>query len=415
MIERYYSAPKTLRRLRAGLSGPHIDGFAGALEQQGYAPASAVRYVRAAAHLGTFVQRRGGALSDIDASTLEVFGRHLVRCRCPQWKAAKIGHHARFGVKVFHRYLVEHGICPQRPLTGSPSDEPALVRAFRDWFRRHRGVTEPTLRLYARGATELLHALGDDPSQWTAQAVRAFLLDRARRCGAETTQKRITSLRAFLRYLSFCGVTSTDLALAIPAIAHWRLATLPRGLSTNEVDRLIATCDDCTPLRRRERAIVLLLLRLGLRAGDVAQLRFSDIDWTSGTLQVMGKGRYQVRLPLPQDVGDALLRYVECRPRVDPTDRVFLRGIAPCRSFLSGDAISSVVKRALRRAGIEAPVPGAHLLRHTAATEMLRHGVPLDQIGLVLRHRSIDMSAYYAKVDVALLQQIAQPWPGVRL
>jgi integrase len=216
-----------------------------------------------------------------------------------------------------------------------------------------------------------------------------------------------------LRYLSFCGVTSTDLALAIPAIAHWRLATLPRCLSTNEVDRLIATCDDCTPLRRRERAIVLLLLRLGLRAGDVAQLRFSDIDWASGTLQVMGKGRYQVRLPLPQDVGDALLRYVECRPRVDPTDRVFLRGIAPCRSFLSGDAISSVVKRALRRAGIEAPVPGAHLLRHTAATEMLRHGVPLDQIGLVLRHRSIDMSAYYAKVDVALLQQIAQPWPGV--
>jgi site-specific recombinase XerD len=316
-------------------------------------------------------------------------------------------------VKLFHQYLLQQGICPRPPVTESGHDEPALVTAFCDWFRTHRGVTPPTLRLYARGATELLHALGEDVGQWTARAVRAFLLDRARRCGAGTTQKLTTSLRAFLRYLSFCGATRADLALAVPAIAHWRLARLPRCLSGNEVDRLIAACDGSTPVRLRERAIVLLLLRLGLRAGDVAQLRFTDIDWRSGTVQVMGKGRYQVRLPLPQDVGDALLRYVECRPRVDHTDRVFLRDIAPCKPFVSGDAISSVVKRALQRAGIEAPALGAHLLRHTAATEMLRHGVPLEQIGLVLRHRSIDMTAYYAKVDTALLQQIAQPWPGV--
>jgi len=413
MIERYFCAPKSLRRLRAGLSGPHIDGFADALEQQGYAPASAVRYLRAAAHLGHFVQRQGGVLSDVDANTLETFGRHLARCRCAQSNGGKTGYHARFGVKLFHRYLVQHGICPNRPAPGSCNDEPALVTAFREWFRTHRGVTPPTLRLYSRGAAELLHALGEDTSQWTALAVRSFLLERAGRCGAGTTQKLITSLRAFLRYLSFCGATSADLALAIPAIAHWRLAALPRCLSATELERTIAVCDGSTPARVRDRAIVLLLSRLGLRAGDVAQLRFPDIDWKGGTLQVMGKGRYQVRLPLPQDVGDALLRYVECRPRVDPSDRVFLRGIAPCKPFVSGDGISSVVKRALQRAGIEAPVRGAHLLRHTAATEMLRHGVPLDQIGLVLRHRSIDMSAYYAKVDVALLQQIAQPWPGV--
>jgi integrase len=156
-----------------------------------------------------------------------------------------------------------------------------------------------------------------------------------------------------------------------------------------------------------------MLSRLGLRAGDIAQLRFSDIDWKNGTLQVMGKGRYQVRLPLPQDVGDALFRYLKRRPRVNHTDRIFLRGIAPFKPFSSGDGVSSVVKRALKRAGVESPACGAHLLRHTAASEMLRHGVPLDQIGLVLRHRSIDMTAYYAKVDFALLQQVAQPWPGV--
>jgi integrase len=180
-----------------------------------------------------------------------------------------------------------------------------------------------------------------------------------------------------------------------------------------EVDRIIAACDGSTPTRLRDRAILLLLSRLGLRAGDVVQLRFSDIDWKSGTLRVMGKGRYQVRLPLPQDVGDALLRYLECRPRVEHTNRVFLCVIAPFKPFASGDGVSSVVKRALQRAGIETPARGAHLLRHTVATEMLQQGVPLDQIGLVLRHRSIDMTAHYAKVDVALLQQIAQPWPGV--
>jgi integrase len=179
------------------------------------------------------------------------------------------------------------------------------------------------------------------------------------------------------------------------------------------LDRVIAACDGLTPARLRDRAIVLLLSRLGLRAGDVAQLRFTDIDWNSGCLQVMGKGRYQVRLPLPQDVGDALLRYLERRPQVEHTDRIFLRGIAPFKPFVSGDGVSGVVKRALQRARVEAPAQGAHLLRHTAATEMLRHGVPLDQIGLVLRHRSIDMTAYYAKVDVALPQQIAQPWPEV--
>ena len=286
--------------------------------------------------------------------------------------------------------------------------------AFCDWFRTHRGVKEPTLRQYARGATDLLRALGEDVSKWNAQAVRDFLLERASQCGTPTTQALITSLRAFLRFLNFRGEFRDDLALAIPAVAHWRLARLPHCLSAEEVDRLIAACNGTDPRRLRDRAILLMLARLGLRSGDVARLRLTDIDWNNGTLQVTGKGRYQVRLPLPQDVGDALLRYLECRPGNIDTDHVFIRSNAPCRPFASGDGVSSVVKHALKRANIDAPAKGAHLLRHTAATEMLRNGVPLDQAGLVLRHRSIDMTAYYAKADVALLQQIAQPWPEVK-
>jgi site-specific recombinase XerD len=290
---------------------------------------------------------------------------------------------------------------------------PVLVTAFCDWFRTHRGVKEPTLKHYARGATDLLRTLGEDVGQWKAQALRSFLLERSSQCGTSTTQSLITSLRAFLRFLNFRGECRDDLALAIPAVAHWRLARLPRCLSAEEVQQLIAARDGTESGQLRDRAILLMLARLGLRSGDVARLRLSDIDWNSGTLQVTGKGRYQVRLPLPQDVGDALLRYLECRPANIDTDHVFIRSNAPRRPFASGDGVSAVVKHALKRANIDSPAKGAHLLRHTAATEMLRNGVPLDQAGLVLRHRSIDMTAYYAKADVALLKQIAQPWPEV--
>jgi site-specific recombinase XerD len=413
MLEKYFSAPKTLLRLRGGISGPHIDAFADDLERDGYAPASAVRYIRAAAHLGCFVQRKAGVLSDVDSDTISSFDRHLSHCRCPHFKRAKIGYHSRFGVKLFHQHLVGCGICSTEPVPEVRA-VPVLVTDFCHWFRTHRGVKEPTLRQYARGATDLLRTLGEDVGQWNAQALRDFLLERAGHSGTPTTQKLITSLRAFLRFLNFRGESHDNLALAIPAVAHWRLARLPRCLSAEEVQRLIVARDGTESGQLRDRAILLMLARLGLRSGDVARLRLTDIDWNSGTLQVTGKGRFQVRLPLPQDVGDALLRYLECRPANIATDRVFIRSNAPRRPFASGDGVSSVVKHALKRANIDSPAKGAHLLRHTAATEMLRNGVPLDQAGLVLRHRSIDMTAYYAKADVALLKQIAQPWPEVK-
>jgi site-specific recombinase XerD len=256
-------------------------------------------------------------------------------------------------------------------------------------------------------------ARGDDPESWEPAAIRRFFLDRASHCGNGTVEKLTTSLRAFLRYLAAKGRCRAGLADAVPGYAHWRLANLPRFLAAKQVNQLIAACDGDVVARRRDRAIVLLLARLGLRAGDVAQLRLDDIEWKTGSLRVSGKSRYEVRLPLPQDVGDAIAAYLACRPSTCPSDHVFLRNIAPFRPFRKGDGISSVVKRVMQRAGVVAPVKGAHVLRHTAATEMLRHGVPLEKIGLVLRHRGIDTTAYYAKADVTLLKQIAQPWPEV--
>ncbi len=413
MLEKYFSAPKTLARLRAGLSGPYIDGFADALEREGYSHGSAIRYLRAAAHLGQFLQRKGDALANIDAMALDAFRRHLPRCRCPLSNGGNVNHHVIFGAKRFRDHLVQRGMCQSDPVPQRPHPEPALVASFREWFQRHRGAAEPTLRQYCRGAADLLNTLGEDLSQWDAQHIRTFLLDRAKQCGKGTTEKLITAMRAFLRYLSFRGLCRIDLDHAVPALAHWRLASLPQCLTSEEVGRLIASCEGRSPHSLRDRAIILLLVRLGLRAGDVARLRLDDIEWERGTLRVLGKGRYEVRLPLPQDAGEALLRYLECRPATSQTEHVFVRNIAPFRPCVSGHCVSGVVKRALRRAGVMTAAKGAHLLRHTAVTEMLRHGVPLDQIGLVLRHRSIDLTASYAKVDVALLKQVAQPWPGV--
>jgi integrase len=175
----------------------------------------------------------------------------------------------------------------------------------------------------------------------------------------------------FLRYLAFRGDARADLGLAVPAVAHWRLASLPHHLSPDELTRVLAACDGDQPARVRDRAMVLLLARLGLRAGDLVQLRLTDLDWGQGTIQVTGKGRYQVRLPLPQDVGDAVLRYLAIRPRVPETDRVFLTTIAPVCPSRTSDAVSSPVRllagavhraagdRALGSMAGKEPVPGA--------------------------------------------------------
>jgi site-specific recombinase XerD len=409
MLETYFSASKLLGHLRSGPSGPYLDGFAAVLERQGYSAGTAARYLRAAAHLGHVVARRGAMPSDID---LAVFSEHLRTCRCPRGMGGRRNHHTIFGARLFRQHLIEIGVC-QSAATALQRAEPYLVAHFKVWLRKHRGASDPTIKLYARDAAHLMVALGDDPERWEPAAIRSFFLDRASQCGNRTIEKLTTSLRAFLRYLAVEGRCRAGLADVVPGYAHWRLADLPRYLAADQVNRLIAACDGEVVACRRDRAIVLLLVRLGLRAGDVAQLRLDDIEWETGSLRVSGKSRYEVRLPLPQDVGDAIAAYLACRPSTCPSDHVFLRNIAPFRSFRNGDGISSVVKRLMQRAGIVAPVKGAHVLRHTAATEMLRHGVPLEKIGLVLRHRGIDTTAHYAKADVTLLKQIAQPWPEV--
>jgi site-specific recombinase XerD len=219
----------------------------------------------------------------------------------------------------------------------------------------------------------------------------------------------------FLRFLIAEGQCAVGLDAAIPTAAHWRLASLPRYLPPKDVERLIASCDRGSAVGRRDRAILLLLARLGLRAGDIANLRVSDIDWEGASIQVCGKGRCHTRLPLSQEVGQAIVAYLKNGRPQTSIDAVFISSLAPRHPFGSGGAISDIVKRALRRAGVVRPNRGAaHLLRHSLATSLLRQGTSLQDIAAILRHRSIETTQIYAKVDICSLRQIAQPWPEVQ-
>ena len=412
MLDKYLKTPKTIQRLRSGPSGPHIDGFAATLKERGYSYTTACKYLRSASHLGWFVRHRKGTVDSINDKTLVAFRRHLTRCRCPLRYGGKAIHHTQYGAKLFVTYLRDIGVIERQSAKRTNETELPVIVAFRQWLQTHRGAAEATLRQYCRGAAQLLDQLGSDTSRYDAKGVRDFFQRRASQISRSSAEKLVTSLRAFLRYLSVHENCQPGLDRAIPTVASWRLASLPRCLTATQVQRVLDSCDGDSDRAIRDRAIVLLLARLGLRAGDVAGLRLSDIDWQNGTVLVAGKARYEVSLPLPQEVGDAILKYLQCRPRVE-TDRVFVATIAPFQPFQRGDSVSSVVSRAMKRAGVQSARKGAHILRHTAATEMLRQGCSLYQIGSVLRHRTIDTTAYYAKVDVALLQQVAQPWPEV--
>jgi site-specific recombinase XerD len=383
------------------------------LSETGYATITARRYLRAAEHLLYWSDRKSVPVQELKEELLAQFGRHLGRCRCPHQ-----GHADRAsltqGTRLFLKYLRDAGISPTFPVTAPVVPDPILLWKFCQWMRLQRGTCEATLSRYRRYIRELLKQLGEVPSQWDAHGVRAFVLNQSHHCGWATVQACATTLRMFVRFLIADGHCAAGLDTAIPRVAHWRLAALPRFLQPDEVERVIASCDPTSPVGRRDRAILLLLARLGLRAGDVAHLRLRDIDWQGASIHVCGKSRRETRLPLSQEVGHAIVAYLQHGRPPTILDAVFVRCRAPLRALDSHAAVTAIVARALRRAGVTRPSRGAaHLLRHSVATSMLRHGASLQEIGVLLRHRSIETTQIYAKVDVTTLQSIVQPWPEV--
>jgi integrase/recombinase XerD len=395
--------------MNPGSAAPYLEGFAAQMASMGHTSLTISFYLGSTIHFGGWLQATGLDLADVNEETINAFGVH--RCDCPgrrNQKRVSRAYTAR--VQRFVDFLRQRGAI--RVIADSMAQTPSPLSSFRDWLLRHRGLAAVTVERHERLITRMLPSLGIDAAVYNAASVRRVILDQIRACRPAHAKTIVSALRVYLRFLATSGACQPGLDHALPTVAEWRLSSLPRYLDSQQVTRLIDSCskDGCQGLR--DRAIVLLLLRLGLRAGDIASMRPNDIDWQEATLLVRGKGRREVRLPLPQDAGDAVLDYFEhARPQVG-IDRVFLCAKAPFRPFRSGITVSDIVRAALRRAGIEnPPTHGANLLRHSAATTMLRAGATLDEIGTVLRHKSPDTTAHYAKVDITALGQIAQPWP----
>jgi len=411
MLSEFFKSRVRIQALQDGPAGSLLENFAQALSETGYATVTARRLLRAVEHFLFWTHRHGMPVCKLHEQSLAGFRRHLSRCHCPQYGHAKqleVVH----GAHLFLTYLRDGRIKALRAAK-LPVHDPALLSAFGQWMRRLRGSSDRTVCIYGFYIRQLLQQLGEDASRLDARRLRTFVLERSHR-GQAAAKMCTTALRMFLRFLIADGKCAVGLDAAIPTVAHWRLASLPRYLQPEDVERLIASCDRASAVGRRDRAILLLLARLGLRAGDVVNLHLSDIDWKEASIQVCGKGGHHARLPLTQEVGQAIVAYLKKgRPRTS-ADRLFIHCRAPYCAFGSSSVVSMIVDSAFRRAGVVRPSPGAaHLLRHSLATSILRQGASLQDIATILRHHSIATTQIYAKVDISTLRQITQPWPEV--
>ncbi len=400
-----------LASMDAGFLTPSIALYRTSLEALGHSELTVRGYTDPARHLAAWIIDSGLRLEEVREETVDRFGRH--RCRCAgarRWNGVSKKYARRAG--RFVRFLADRGLVAQATAI-APEAVPPTIIDYQRWLSSHRGLSERSVCRQGGMIKRLLPTLGADPLIYTAAVIRAAVQAEARGCSPSQLTTVTSALRGYLRFLATSGLCRPGLDQAVPPVPQWRLSALPRYLPTADVECMIASCDLATPMGLRDQAALLLLARLGLRAGDIRDMRLDDLDWASATVRVCGKGRRGVRLPLPQDAGDAVLAYVERgRPTVTE-DRLFLRTMAPYRPFATSSSVATIVDRALRQAGVDDPPSrGASLLRHSAATTMLRAGATLEAVGALLRHRSLDMTAHYAKVDVHMLETIAQPWPG---
>nr|WP_320013488.1 tyrosine-type recombinase/integrase [uncultured Desulfobacter sp.] len=408
MLKHYFTDPQTLRKYQQGPIGPYLEEFINWFEKRGYTYSYGIRrHIRGADCFARWAEGIEKKWQHPDADVIMNFGKYLQKHRTLKYPCGNYSHDF-VGARHFVSFLKEVSNSRQAL---PESTEPDLFVSFCQWMKIQRGTMDSTLNNYRLTIIDLLKTLGDQPEKYTAETLRTFVVNRANRHGSGNAKTVVTSVRMFLRFLIATGRCTPGIDHAIPTFARWRLATLPKYLPADTVEQVIASCNLSTPVGVRDRSVLLLLARLGLRAGDVASLKLSSIDWQSGVIKVKGKNRQETLLPLPQEVGDALLAYLSYRPKVNDT-HVFITAIAPL-GHLTYRAVGHIVTRAIHRAGVKAPSNGAHVLRHSAATEMLRQGVSLPTIGAVLRHSSVETTAVYAKVDVKLLQEIAIPWPEV--
>ena len=409
MSKRFSPHLKTLQPLQSGPLGAHLESFAALLVQQGYTHASGWNKIRLFTALSRWMVQQDLRLEALDEQRVTAFLGW-------RWKRVVRQGGERCTLALLLRHLRQADVIP--PPTPAPLTPIDLIeRDYGLHLRQERSFMSASVGQYltvarrflwhrVRGGKIRLHEL-------CTKDVSDFVLKDSTLRGRRSAQLMTSVLRSFLNYLFQENKTVTNLATAIPATAGGRLSELPRYLEATEVEKLVRSCDRRQKVGRRDYAVLVLLARLGLRASEVSNLELGDIDWTAGELVIRGKGNRRDRMPLLQEVGKAVADYLKRgRPRCS-TRRVFVHCKAPYAGFSSPpNQVSGIVKRALARAGLNPPNHGAHLLRHSLATNLLRSGASLAQIGQVLRHQQMSSTEIYAKVDVNALRALAQPWPG---
>lgn len=388
-----------------GALAPYGESFREWLLSRGYTWGSAAHQVHLMAHFSRWLGERELSPGHIDRAVIAAF---LEARRCEGY----VKQLSERAMTPMIEYLRDLGVVPpEAPMALSATEQ--HLGEFERYLRDERCLANDSVRSYVGVARQFLahdrNRQGVDCDHLNANVVSSFVRDECARRGIGSASATVTGARAWLRFLHRTGRTPISLAPAVPSVANWSLASLPRAIDTSELARLLRSCDRRKVVGRRDFAIVTLCSRLGLRAGEVARLALGDIDWRRGEIVVRGKGARRDRLPLPTDVGEAIAAWLKRgRPSGLDTPAVFVRLRAP-HGPLESTGVSAVVRRASVRAGIERI--GAHRLRHTAATRMLQSGGNLAEVGQVLRHERLLTTAVYAKVDLAALAAVVQPWP----
>ena len=401
--------------LRAkGPLSPHLPAFVTSLIDQGYAVVCLRAKAWRATEFDTWLDDQGVVLAELQDAHVEAFLRRPYQPRSDCRDTPR--RHEPPAIRQLLRYLRAQGLCAVPASAITPADQ--LAASFAQYLGHARGLASTTIGGYRTLARDFLaHRFGSD--EIDLGAIRAtdvidFVRREARRLRPRGLKHVVNGLRAFLRYAQYRGEIKGSLINAVPAVAAWTTTPpLPRAISAEHARRVIDSCDQCTDVGRRDRAVLLLLARLGLRGGEVLTLLLEDIEWDTGLLRVRGKNGHQCLMPLPVDVGEAIAAYLR-QGRPASLDRhVFLRTRAPHQCLLHGsDGIGSIVRNAIERAGVDTPRKGSHQFRHALAVGMLRDGASLPEIGELLRHRSQLSTSIYAKVDLAALRPLALPWPG---
>ena len=410
-MNRFYKDSRTIEQMKEGPLGPHIVAYAEHLHAVGYAKKSAHRMLRIVAGFSRWLQRQHVAVEKIIPQHVRDYlqsrknsGYHPHRCDQPALSRLLM-------LLAEHDAIADHH--PKPPPT--PSEE--LLEQYDAYLQKELGLAWRTRIDYAPFVRRfLMDQFGRGPtdvSKLRPADILQFVQHRAAKMNPKYAQSMISALRSFLRFIRYRGQLKLDLAACVPSVASWSLSTVPQALALIHVEQVLSGCNRKTGIGRRDYAILLLLARLGLRGGEVAHLTLDDIDWENGRILIRGKGGRADQLPLVADVGKAIAAYLKNgRSPVSSDRHLFLRARAPVIGFQDHQAVGSVVKHALMRAGIDSPRKGAHQFRHSLASAMLRQGRSLGEIGEILRHRSPNTTAIYAKVDLVSLRALALPWPG---